>query len=510
MLPGELLITKVKDDTISPRFMKPDVESIELAENIIAAFKDHTGRKFGELDDILEEMEDQGFDYRQVRGLVALLERRCDMRVEAAASPEDVRRAVFGMTGRPATSPALRQKAIVDTAAALGISAQDVEASMFADLERELVIRSCEPLSAAALIYEYNLSMAQTMLFKATELRFTAPAGHKEVLRAVKYLGLMYDAKPAAERLEITIEGPLSAIKFTDRYGTSLAKLLPHIVASPGWNMDASIIKKDFTGQQKVYGFSMSWRTHDSMFGKVRAEEAPAFDSEAEARFYDTFANANTGWSIVREPEPLVAGKYLYIPDFLLEKAGKKVYVEIAGFWTPEYMQRKAAKLKDLKEDIIVIADARASCGPLKDVGGVILYDKRMQLRPVLDRLKAYDSRIADEGLGKIEAGGIKPEGDVATIESLASKAGVSTDAVKLYLEKHEVSGYVRAGDELIKAGVLEEIKPLLKDKIAYGDAAGIITSKGIASVDSVLGVLGYGVKWLGLDSEKAVIYRAK
>ena len=187
MLPYELLITTTKGDTISPRFMKPDAESVELADNIIGAFRDHTGKKFGELDDILEEMEDQGFDYRQVRGLVALLERRCDMRAEAAAPPEEVRKAVFGMTGKAVTSAAERQDTINAAASALGISSKEVEASLFADLERELIIRSCEPPSASALIHEYDLSLAQTMLFKATELKFTAPAGHKEVLRAVKY-----------------------------------------------------------------------------------------------------------------------------------------------------------------------------------------------------------------------------------------------------------------------------------------------------------------------------------
>ncbi len=77
MLSADLLKTRVRGDRIMPAFAGQDGDSLALAEDIIRAFGDHTGKKLGELMDILEEIEDQGFDYRLVRGLVALLERRC-------------------------------------------------------------------------------------------------------------------------------------------------------------------------------------------------------------------------------------------------------------------------------------------------------------------------------------------------------------------------------------------------------------------------------------------------
>ncbi|HTX44003.1 MAG TPA: DUF790 family protein, partial [Methanocella sp.] len=358
MLSADLLKTRVRGDHITPAFVGRDDDSLALAEDIIRAFSDHTGKRLGELMAILGEMEDQGFDYRLVRGLVALLERRCALTVESAASPEAVRREVFSISGYPALTEESRSRAIAHAARNLGVSPDEVEASMFADLESELIISGFTPPSPAALLEEYNLSLAQTILFKATELRFRASMRHKEVLRAVKRLGLMYSAGQEGGRLDITVDGPVSAIKATERYGTSLAKLLPFIVASPGWSMEASILRKDFNGNPRLYKFGMDEGTHGQLFGNAAGTYEPLeFDSEPEERFYDAFQNAGTGWRIIREPEPLVAGRYLYIPDFLLEKDGTKVFVEIAGFWTAEYLKRKVAKLGELKDtELMVLA----------------------------------------------------------------------------------------------------------------------------------------------------------
>ncbi len=48
-----------------------------------------------------------------------------------------------------------------------------------------------------------------------------------------------------------------------------------------------------------------------------------------------------------------------------------RVYVEIAGFWTPEYLRRKVAKLKEIKDrELIVLADEKTSCEAFREVPG--------------------------------------------------------------------------------------------------------------------------------------------
>jgi hypothetical protein len=514
MLSADLLKTQVRGDRIAPAFIEPHDDSVALAEDIIRAFSDHTGKKLGELKDILEEMEDQGFDYRLVRGLVALLERRCTLTVESAGTPEAVRREVFALAAAeyPVLASAARSGILERAAEKLGLSAEAVEASMFADLEDELIISGFSPPTPAALLEEYNLSLAQTLLFKATEMRFRASTKHKEVLRAVKRLGLMYSASHEGGRLDITVDGPVSAIKATERYGTSLAKLLPFIVASPGWSMEASILRKDFNGDPRLYRFGMDERTHGHLFGNAAgAYNAIEFDSEPEERFYDSFRNAGTGWQIVREPEPLVAGRYLYIPDFLLEKDGAKVYVEIAGFWTAEYLKRKVAKLGELKDtELMVLASTKMACDAFKSVTeNVILFDRKIPLKEVLDRLRVWDEEKVSEGVSRLKAAGLPLEGDVIRIDDLSAKTGISTETVRRYLEDNAMPGYMLAGNELLSSNVLEALKRSMPGTMRYAEASALVRSKGVTAVDPVLKLLGYTVKWSGLDPEDAVVYQA-
>jgi hypothetical protein len=76
------------------------------------------------------------------------------------------------------------------------------------------------------------------------------------------------------------------------------------------------------------------------------------FDSIVEEKFARKFLglSAGLGWKLVREPDPLiVSGGRAFIPDFLFVKPGrKKVYLEIVGFWTPDYLERKFQKLAEI------------------------------------------------------------------------------------------------------------------------------------------------------------------
>src|SRR5665647_228770 len=72
------------------------------------------------------------------------------------------------------------------------------------------------------------------------------------------------------------------------------------------------------------------------------------YDSAVEESFASQFQAVKSGWTLKREPEPVPAGTQVIIPDFSFERAGVKVYLEIVGFWTEEYLLRKIEKLKQV------------------------------------------------------------------------------------------------------------------------------------------------------------------
>ncbi len=91
------------------------------------------------------------------------------------------------------------------------------------------------------------------------------------------------------------------------------------------------------------------------------------YDSGVEQLFAEAFAslarsNAAEGWLLEREPEPLLlaahgsASQAIFIPDFALTRDRHRLYLEILGFWTPSYRERKVQKLQQLKgrQDIVL------------------------------------------------------------------------------------------------------------------------------------------------------------
>ena len=72
-----------------------------------------------------------------------------------------------------------------------------------------------------------------------------------------------------------------------------------------------------------------------------------------------------SGWTLKREPEPVPAGTQVIIPDFSLERAGVKIYLEIVGFWTEEYILRKAEKLKQVEAKMLLLVNEALACEKL-------------------------------------------------------------------------------------------------------------------------------------------------
>ena len=280
---------------------------------------------------------------------------------------------------------------------------------MWADLEENMVLEGFKPIEPEKLISWYNLSLMQTLLFNSTKLEFSVRGGFnwKRTLRTVKKLGLMYnlyyrqkerpqeDQKKASNKepnedinpadsgignsahaysnydndVLCSIDGPLSIFKLTDRYGTAIAKLLPSIIVSKEWSIKALIVRKTATLGKKIYEFMTSgaespdlpsesdiFAFNSNIKNRILEKTSSSFsyldasfDSNVEQKFASKFEQLSNGWKLIREPDPLIMsnGKG-FIPDFAFEKYGIRVYLEIVGFWTNDYLVRKIQKITDI------------------------------------------------------------------------------------------------------------------------------------------------------------------
>ena len=75
MLPSNLLIARSRSGKIKPVYAPLEERYVELASRLIETYEAHVGKRQGELVKHCRQFEGDGFDYRLVRGLLALLNR---------------------------------------------------------------------------------------------------------------------------------------------------------------------------------------------------------------------------------------------------------------------------------------------------------------------------------------------------------------------------------------------------------------------------------------------------
>jgi hypothetical protein len=96
----------------------------------------------------------------------------------------------------------------------------------------------------------------------------------------------------------------------------------------------------------------------------------------------------------VREPEPLRAGGTLIFPDFLAQHRilrDRRILIEILGFWTPDYVTTKLARLRESGiRDIILCIDEDRACGAgeLPEHWSVVRFRRRLDAAAVLREIE--------------------------------------------------------------------------------------------------------------------------
>jgi len=489
--------------------MPLDHEHLEPAEELIEVYRTFIGRKKSELEEIIEEFE-QGLNFKRVRALRTLLERRCTFTSKYLIEPILARRAVFeAASGRSITTHIERSEVIETVAHNLDVSVEALEQSLWADLESEVLLADFEPVTPEELVKWYNLALAQTLLFKSTGMTITIKSKAPEIFRAIKYFGLMYLQE---EGNKVRIEGASSLLKLSERYGTSMAKLLPAIVKSDGWTIDAEIVIRRDT--PRIYHFIMDSRDKDLLAGEEPMQEiAPDFDSSVEQKFYNEFVSLPVAknWDLIREPDVLFTHNGIFIPDFKFQHKELLIetYFEIVGFWTEEYLKKKLRKLRALPITVLVAIDQNLACFNAESFGfggldqPVILFSRKVPIGEVVRYLAAIEQETVKKQVEQLKEMEIVLDGDIISVKGIAQKYGMSQKAVRETVKHPE---YVVFKDVLVKKELLSKIKEKLTAVEKYVEAREIIEEAGLTNADEMLAHLGFAVMWKGLDPSAATI----
>lgn len=499
MLTSDLLVTKIHKGKIEPVYATLDQKNLEISRSVINLFQEHIGKTYGELAEEIEGFEE--IDYRLIRGLTQILERRCIIGMDSPIEPITARRIVFEECNGAVSDIKERKEIIERVARKLSIETGDIEKALWADMEENLVIKKFKTITPENLLRQYNLSLTQTLLFKAWSMEIQIEGNYQDVFWKIKKLGLMYLIQDG----KIIIDGPVSIFKMTEKYGTAMAKLLPAIMRCSKWSLKASILKKTMQGK-KIYDFTLD-NTKQIFNIEASDPDIETFDSAIEKEF--SLLNFNE-WSCKREPALIKAGQYAFIPDFSLERNGTRIYVEIIGFWTPEYLRNKIQKINLLteKENLILLVNNNLACsGSEFKIDNLIFYDRKIPYLEILNILRRYEEKQLTEEVGKLKNIEIILQGSVINLDETARKYGVGLNALKAVIQQ-KINGYLLIGDQLVDNQTVKTVQSELNGIKKHSEAIIIFEKYGIKS-QQILDVLGYKVKWVGLDPENAEILKA-
>jgi predicted nuclease of restriction endonuclease-like RecB superfamily len=500
MFSKDLLVTRKRRPYITPVYLHPD--ELLLAARIISIYR--KGKTKGEIDEETSSLETHS-NFRVVRGLSELMRRRTTFSPLYAADPRAVR--TFLYERGTVTNKEERSLALEEAALKFSVSVEDIESSFWADREEFHTVSEVEDIPANDLITYYNLSLTQTLLFDAISLQFSSSGNYQDIFRMIKYLGLMYEVDSEQDPFVVTVTGPASLFRKTKKYGTALAKLLPHIMRAPSWKIRAQVETR-VAGEPRIYIFELSDSKQKSFPDTL--EPIERFDSAVEENFLKRFSSLRKDWDIKREPTILQTGATVMIPDFSVERRGKKCYVEIVGFWTPEYLEKKTEKVRKLQEEIILCVSKELQCAKKdfqKENVNVVFYDKQVPMKPILDKIRCIEEEQLREEGEKVSEGQIELTGEIVSLEDIARSQNVGIEAVKRVLENSEEGEVV--GDMFVKKSVLES----LRMKVAALDDMRLPSVREVLKEynldEKVLKALGYDIEWKTLDMNQAVVKKA-
>lgn len=368
--------------------------ALALAEQIVDVARSHVGQTRGELLEAWGAIRVGGRDRKLADGLKKLVDDRLEFAVDLDVEPIALRREVFELaTARRRDLEAAddfdRDGLLAEVAGAHGLSPDEVERGLFADLKSEhrLLNVACPP--PRALVAGYDMEQARAVLLRATgvtaRIRGASPEALRALFHRLKFFRLLFTASREPDgALRLELDGPMSLFDSVTKYGLALANALPAICACGGWSIEASL---RWGKRRDPLTFALE--------GDARADvEEPARLRDEVQTLHEKLA-AREGPFEVALADDLVdlPGIGLCVPDLALthRETGEVVLFESLGFWSRDAVWRRVELVQGGLEQKILFAVSsrlRVSEGVLDDdaSGALYVYKGVMSAKQVEDR----------------------------------------------------------------------------------------------------------------------------
>lgn len=388
MLPEALLPYSLKDGQIVPYFFtEGDHPGLRA---LLDEFDRYMGRPQRELHARLREPLPGAMRPRKQKLAAHVIGRIWGSGQAMSLPPHRVRAALFLEAAR---SHQKREAVIAQVAKGFDVAQNDLEVALFADLPGERVVGppTCH-VSPAEIALRANLALAQGIIFRSIGVRISLDGGARAVVRHAKLRGLICTAERDMTSMRdgtvLAISGPYALFRRTLLYGKALGELLPLLVWCESFRLEANCVLRD-------QSLTLVLGSSDPIFPSA---EPRRYDSAVEEHFASDFRREGRDWDVTREPEPVAAGGTLVFPDFALRHrvTGRRFLLEILGFWTPGYVERKLAQFREARLDNLILcidADRNCAAEDLPPGVPVVRFRRRVDANAVLRIVEGSTAR---------------------------------------------------------------------------------------------------------------------
>jgi len=371
--------------------------ALELAATLLALAEAHVGKTRGELDEVIEAVVGGARDRKLAAGLAKLIWDRAELAEAVPVDPEELRHDVFcrAQAAWAALGEGDRfdRAAVLATAAAQrGLTVDELERGLYADLRDAHVVTELAAISAPRLVEAYELAQPQAVLLRAVsvvvEVASAIPGAYRTLFRKLKFLRLLCVISPRPKGgYRIEIDGPFSLFESSTRYGLALALALPAIRELDRWSLVADL--RWGTARTPL-------RCKLDGIGAAEPGDEPHLADDVRG-LLDDLGALDTPWRAVPATELLdLPGHGVCVPDltFVHAATGERVHLEVLGFWSRDAVWKRVELVQAGLAHRIVFAvgqHLRVSEAALDAElpGALYVYKRTMSAKAIVERVVA-------------------------------------------------------------------------------------------------------------------------
>jgi hypothetical protein len=342
MLTADLVRCRIKAGRLSLVQLKGKGQqtALELGARYLALASDNVGKTREQLKLAWAAIEVGPRERKVALGLQKLIEDQCEVQASSEIDTQALRSRVFlaAASARRGDPRGFDRNLVLEPIAGeFGIASSAIDDTLYADLPSQQVLTRAPGIDAQELLTRYEQAQIQAVLLRAVRVVATVRcldvSRYRSLFRALKFHRLLYVLARDEQGYRITIDGPFSLFEATTKYGLQLALVFGSLLACDELTLTAEL---KWGKERRPASFEF---THTNS-ARSTSDEEPV-DPEL-LRLREALVKQASGWTISANSDILeLPGVGLCVPDLCCVRGGKKVYVEVLGFWSRQAVWKR-------------------------------------------------------------------------------------------------------------------------------------------------------------------------